>query len=157
MRSRIAWTIVALVVVVLVAPLLSFDLTALNDPGRAEKFIANRATRFLIHRASQPRLRPRPADIEVSGASGGTHYAAQCGACHGFDGRSQTPIGRSMYPRASDLTSDQVQSFSDQELFWIIQNGIRFTGMPGFGKVETDGRIWQLVDYVRTLPGARTQ
>ena len=62
-------------------------------------------------------------------------------------------MGRWMYPRAADLTSEQVQSFSDQELFWIIQNGIRFTGMPAFGKVESGDHIWNLVDYVRTLPG----
>jgi mono/diheme cytochrome c family protein len=58
-----------------------------------------------------------------------------------------------MYPRAADLTSKQVQSYSDQELFWIINNGIRFTGMPGFGKLETLDHIWDLVNYVRTLPG----
>ena len=55
--------------------------------------------------------------------------------------------------RASDLTSKQVQSYSDQELFWIIQNGIRFTGMPAFGNVETPDHVWDLVNYVRTLPG----
>ena len=58
-----------------------------------------------------------------------------------------------MYPRASDLRSQQVQSYSDQELFWVIQNGIRFTGMPAFGNVETPDHIWDLVIYVRTLPG----
>jgi len=46
-----------------------------------------------------------------------------------------------MYPRASDLTSKQVQSYSDQELFWIIQNGIRFTGIPAFADVESPDRI----------------
>jgi mono/diheme cytochrome c family protein len=55
-------------------------------------------------------------------------------------------------PAASDLTSKQVQSYSDQELFWIVQNGIRFTGMPAFGNVETPDHIWDLVNYVRTLP-----
>ena len=57
-----------------------------------------------------------------------------------------------MYPRPADLTSKQVQSYSDQELFWIIQNGIRFTGMPAFGKVESPDHIWDMVNYVRTLP-----
>jgi hypothetical protein len=56
-----------------------------------------------------------------------------------------------MYPRAAVLTSERVQSFSDEELFWIIQNGIRFTGMAAFGKVETGDNIWTLVDHVRTL------
>ena len=73
--------------------------------------------------------------------------------CHGTDGRGQVPQGRWMYPRAADLTSNQVQSYSDQELFWIVQNGIRFTGMPAFGQVETADHIWDLVNYVRTLSG----
>lgn len=57
-----------------------------------------------------------------------------------------------MYPRAADLTAEEVQSYSDPELFWIIKNGIRFSGMPAFGKVETEEHIWNLVNYVRTLP-----
>jgi len=48
-----------------------------------------------------------------------------------------------------------VQSYSDQELFWIINNGIKFTGMPGFGKLEAPDHIWSLVNYVRTLPRAK--
>jgi mono/diheme cytochrome c family protein len=60
-----------------------------------------------------------------------------------------------MYPRAADLTSKRVQSYSDQELFWIINNGIRFSGMPGFGKTETPDHIWDLVNYVRTLPSTK--
>jgi hypothetical protein len=48
--------------------------------------------------------------------------------------RAKQPPGQWMYPRASDLTSKQVQSYSDRELFWIIQNEIRFTGMPAFAK-----------------------
>jgi len=60
-----------------------------------------------------------------------------------------------MYPRAADLTSKRVQSYSDQEMFWIINNGIRFTGMPGFGKLETPDPIWGLVKYVRTLSSAK--
>ncbi len=57
-------------------------------------------------------------------------------------GRS-TPsdTGLAMYPRASDLGSADVQAWSDAELFWIIQNGIRLTGMPGFSKQHwTDGK-----------------
>jgi len=60
-------------------------------------------------------------------------------------------------PARIDLTSKQVQSYSDQELYWIIQNGIRFTGMPAFGDVETPDHVWDLVNYVRTLPGESTK
>jgi len=57
-----------------------------------------------------------------------------------------------MYPRDADLTSRQVQSYSDQELFWIINNGIRFTEMPGFGKLETPDHIWALLSQLAAEP-----
>lgn len=152
MQSRVAWTIVILLLVVIVVMLMRFNLTALQEPGRLETLVANRGTRFLIHRASRQGIPPPPADLKASIASGDVLYGLDCGMCHGPDGRAQTPLGRWMYPRAADLTSDEVQRYSDRELFWIIQNGIRFTGMPAFGKVETDEHIWNLVHYLRTLP-----
>jgi mono/diheme cytochrome c family protein len=153
MRTRTAWAILVFVVVVtvIVIALMSFNLTAMQEPGRFETFVANRATRCIIRRASRQGIPPRPQDTSIS--SGGTLYGSDCSQCHGSDGHAQTPIGRWMYPRAADLTSKQVQSYSDQELFWIVQNGIRFTGMPAFGKVETGDNIWNLVNYVRILRG----
>ena len=54
--------------------------------------------------------------------------------------------------RAADLTSAEVQGYSNRELFWSVKNGIRISGMPAFGSVETDLNIWSLVHYLRTLP-----
>jgi mono/diheme cytochrome c family protein len=156
MRSREAWGIFGvfvLAVVLIVIALMSFNLTALHEPGPAESRLANLSKRYLIYRASRYGIPPRPQDNKASIERGGSHYGFDCGVCHADDGRGQRPPGQWMYPRASDLTSKQVQSYSDQELFWIIQNGIRFTGMPAFGNVETPDHVWDLVNYVRTLPG----
>jgi mono/diheme cytochrome c family protein len=71
--------------------------------------------------------------------------------CHGADGHTRTDTGRWMYPRAPDLTSAEAQEYTDRELFWIIKNGIRLTGMPAFGTVESDEDIWNLVNYVKSL------
>ncbi len=142
-----------LVGVLIVIALMRFNLTALREPGRLETSVANWGTHFLIRRASRQGISPRPQDTQASVASVNIRYSSGCGLCHGSDGHTPSPMGRWMYPRAADLTSEQVQSYSDQELFWIIQNGIRFTGMPAFGKVENGDHIWNLVDYVRTLPG----
>jgi hypothetical protein len=60
---------------------------------------------------------------------------------HGSDGHTLSDTSGWMYPRPSDLTSLSVQQYSDREL-WIIKNGIRLSGMPGFGKVESDEHIW---------------
>lgn len=58
-----------------------------------------------------------------------------------------------MYPPAVDLGGADVQAWSDAEMFWIIKNGIRLTGMPGFGRALSDEEIWPLVHYIRTMPG----
>ena len=140
------------VVTVIVIALMRFNLSAMEEPGRLETSVANWGTHFLIRRASRHGIPARPADTKASVASGNTLYFSECSTCHGSDGRTPTPAGRWMYPRAADLSSEQVQSYSDQELFWIVQNGVRFTGMPAFGQVETADHIWNVVNYVRTLP-----
>ena len=153
MRSLMAWAIFVLAVVLIVMALARFNLTALREPGPAEARLANSSKRYLIYRASRHGIPPRPLDTEASIERGGSHYGLDCSVCHADDGRSQRTPGMWMYPRATDLTGKQVQSYSDQELFWIIQNGIRFTGMPAFGEVESPDHVWDLVNYMRTLPG----
>jgi hypothetical protein len=57
-----------------------------------------------------------------------------------------------MSPRAVAINSATVQAYSDRELFSIIGEGVRFTGMPGFTGAETNDQIWNLVDFLRSLP-----
>ena len=131
--------------------LMRLNLTALQQPGPLERRVANLVKHAVIRRASRNGIPPPPPGT-ISSEAGLARYNLDCGTCHGSHGLAQTASGRWMYPRAADLTSQEVQSYSDQELFWIINNGIRFTGMPGFAKVETPNHIWSLVSYVRTLP-----
>ncbi len=153
MRTRLLWMIALIAVVLIGVAALRFNLTALHEPGTAETHVANLFKRFFVYRASLHGIPPRPQDTKASIERGASYYGQDCGICHGGDGRAKEPPGRWMYPRASDLTSNRMQSYSDEELFWIIQNGISFTGMPAFGKVETQDHVWDLVSYMRTLSG----
>jgi mono/diheme cytochrome c family protein len=155
MRLLIIWTMLAFGAVLIGIGLMHFSLTALQEPGPLETRITNQAKHIAIRRASIHGIPPRPEDTKASREAGATRYGLDCGVCHGVDGRAQTPSGRWMYPRAADLTSKEVQSYSDQELFWIIKNGITYTGMPAFGKMEKADNIWGLVYYVRTLRGPK--
>jgi mono/diheme cytochrome c family protein len=132
--------------------LLTVNVGALNDPGPIETYLASLLKRALIHSASkrQVPLRPRK-EQQVGVGEGDQLFSAECAACHGLDGRAPTDIGRWMSPRAANLGSPEVQQYTDAELFWIIKNGVRFSGMPAFGKVESDEHIWNLVQYVRRL------
>ena len=131
-----------------------FSLSALPEPGRVETYLATKAKHYLVQKGSRRSIPPPPADMQASVKEGDDLFGTECAACHGLSGDDATDAGRWMYPRAADLTSREAQSYSDRELFWIIRNGIRLSGMPAFGRVETDEHIWDLVRYVRTLPAS---
>ena len=82
------------------------------------------------------------------------HFADHCAGCHANNGSGQTAIGKNVYPKSPDLRLPDTQNMSDGELFFIIQNGIRFTAMPawGTGDPAKDSGSWQLVHFIRHLP-----
>jgi hypothetical protein len=61
-------------------------------------------------------------------------------------------IGQGLNPGAPDLTLARVQGRTDGQLFWIVSNGIRMTGMPAFSPTHGENEIWQVVAFVRHLP-----
>ena len=79
-------------------------------------------------------------------------FLGSCAQCHGADGRGDTAIGRSMAPPAMDLSSSHVQHWSDAELFWIIQNGVRLTGMPAWKSSISENDTWKLAYFIHNLP-----
>jgi mono/diheme cytochrome c family protein len=141
----------ALAVVVVIVGLTQIRLDALQGPGHVETFLATLVKHLLIRRSSREGIPPAPTNLPASIEEGDKLYATDCSMCHGLDGHTPTDSGRWMYPRTSDLTSPAVQRYSDGELFWIVRNGIRLSGMPAFGRVESDEHIWNLVHYLRTL------
>jgi mono/diheme cytochrome c family protein len=151
-KTILAVGVIIIFLGVVAALALRFDLSALPEPGRMEVALATRAKRILIARASRQNIPPQPQSTPDGVTEGKTRYGVECAACHGMDGRGLTDNGRWMYPRAADLTSPAVQEYSDQQLFWIVKNGVRLSGMPAFGKLESDERIWRIVQYLRTMP-----
>jgi mono/diheme cytochrome c family protein len=159
MRLRVLIVLIVLPAsaAVMILGLAQIKLDALHEPSRLETFFATKVKRILVARSSLHGIPPPPTDLQVSIKEGDTVYGTDCAACHGLDGHTPTDTGRWMYPRASDLTSPEVQQYSDRELFWIVKNGIRLSGMPAFGKVESDDHIWNLVHYLRTLRRGRSE
>ena len=152
------WMKIAIVVILVLAAgawiaFSMFNLSALPEPSAAETYLATKAKHMLVHRAAVgAAIPPAPMDVKASAEEGDKYFGVDCSMCHGTTGRKPTDNGRWMYPRAIDLGSRETQSYSDRELFWIVKNGIRLSGMPAFGKMETDEHIWDLVEYIRTLP-----
>jgi mono/diheme cytochrome c family protein len=128
-------------------------VSARPEPSAAEVRIARAARHALIPARARSMANPVAASPEVL-ARARAHFADHCASCHGNDGRGDTTYGRRMSPRAPDMTSQATQKLSDGELFWIIEHGVRLTGMPGFGDDDAanDAESWELVHFVRTLP-----
>jgi mono/diheme cytochrome c family protein len=128
------------------------DISTLDQPSRMEVFLATHAKHYLLARESRQQLPPQPAATADSIEEGHTTYGASCAGCHGYDGRTPTPLGKSFYPQAPSLASPVAQSYTDAELFVTIRGGIRLSGMPAFGKTHSGEEIWELVQFIRTLP-----
>ncbi len=80
------------------------------------------------------------------------HFADHCASCHANDGSGNTELGRGLFPRAPDMRLAQTQDKTDGELYWIIENGIRLTGMPAWGAGGgDDADTWKLVHFIRRL------
>ncbi|HEY6344897.1 MAG TPA: c-type cytochrome [Bryobacteraceae bacterium] len=96
-----------------------------------------------------------PDSAEVQ-AEARAHWAGHCAVCHANNGRGEVEMDRRMYPPAPDMRLVATQSLTDGELFFIIQNGVRETGMPGWGADSTSGHAaedsWKLVRFIRHLP-----
>jgi mono/diheme cytochrome c family protein len=142
----------------LVVDMLNHGISTRREPRAAEAFVARRLRRLAIPRAARNLPNPEPASPEAI-REGMAHFADHCASCHGNDGRGATDIGRNLYPKAPDMTALGTQKLSDGELFYIIKNGVRFTGMPawGDGSPETDRDSWRLVQFLRHLPRITAQ
>jgi mono/diheme cytochrome c family protein len=164
-RYFMRWRRVILIVVVVTAVAaglgyflfpraFSDGFSAREEPSAIEAFVARRVRRLSLPRAAREARNPVAASPEVlNGAM--EHFADHCAICHGNDGRGKTLIGKGLYPKPPDMTEAGTQQLTDGELYYVIQNGIRLTGMPAFGEEganEPDNESWALVYFIRHLP-----
>ena len=125
--------------------------SAREKPSRLEAFLARHARRIATPAGARDLKNPyRPTDERMTEAR--EHWVEHCAICHGLDGRGNTAIGRNLYPKAPDMTDTEIQRLTDGELFYIISNGVRFTGMPAWGGEDSPESIWNLVAFIRRLP-----
>jgi mono/diheme cytochrome c family protein len=131
----------------------STGLKARATPGRLETAVARRVRSWATPSDYRKMANPILMNDE-SVRNGMAHFADHCASCHANDGSGNTGMGRSMFPPAPDMRGAATQSLSDGDLFYIIEHGIRFTGMPAWstGTAEGEEASWHLVNFIRHLP-----
>lgn len=123
--------------------------SARDKPLAFEAYIAKHARALSIPSVAKAMKNPLET-TPLAIAEGRDHYADHCAVCHGNDGSGKTMINEGLYPPAPDMREAETQNLSDGEILYIIKNGIRFTGMPGWG--GGDDENWKLVAFIRHLP-----
>ena len=122
-----------------------------KPPSPAETGLANAAKDVITPLEAGQMTNPLPETDEVV-SQGQEVFLGSCAQCHGADARGDTNVGRNMNPPAMDLSSAHVQHWSDAELFWIIQNGVRLTGMPSWKSSISADDTWKLARFIHNLP-----
>jgi mono/diheme cytochrome c family protein len=132
--------------------ILHHGLSARATPTAMEAMLARNARHLAIAANARNEHNPiTPSEAALKDARG--HFADHCSACHGNDGGGDTMYGKGLYPKPPDLRLAETQKLSDGEIFWIIENGVRFTGMPAFGGGHgSQEDSWKLVLFIRHLP-----
>lgn len=124
-----------------------------KTPGSLETALMTRVKHSVFVRNKKEK-NPLPSTPENLAAGKGafSHY---CVACHGLDGQNTgVPFADRMSPPVPSLASSAVQSYSDGQLKWVIDNGVAPSGMPGSTGILNDDEIWSIILYIRHLPPA---
>ncbi len=87
---------------------------------------------------------------ETKVVDGTAHFAAHCASCHGAPGVPRGDIADGLYPKPAELR-DVAQRYTPGELFWILKNGIKMSGMPSW-RDHSDDELWVTVAFLEKLP-----
>ncbi|HET8921552.1 MAG TPA: cytochrome c [Candidatus Acidoferrum sp.] len=148
------------VVITIAASILHEGLSSHATPTALEVVLARNVRHLAIPASARSAQNPL-LDSAEDLRDARRHFADHCAVCHANDGGGDTPMGAGLYPKPPDLRLARTQSLTDGELFWIIENGVRFTGMPAFsnnGSRDAFGNhadaqdSWKLVHFIRHLP-----
>jgi mono/diheme cytochrome c family protein len=138
-------------------PLLANGFSTRTPPTALESWLARRM-RHMSAPETAKRLTNPVADSKQTLDQARAHWSGHCASCHANNGSGDIAMGRQMYPPAPDMRQPETQNLTDGELFYIIQNGIRMTGMPawGSGSPQDAEDSWKLVRFIRHLPAMTT-
>jgi mono/diheme cytochrome c family protein len=154
---RILAVIGALAIILAVAAAIFFFGGFFNvaasepDPDIVNWALVKVRTASILHHADGN----SPVDLDNPDTvhAGARAFAARgCANCHGAPGVNWQKFSEGMQPDPPDL-KDVVKEREPKQLFWVVKNGIKMTGMPSFGAIGTeDNEIWSIVAFLRKLP-----
>jgi len=127
-----------------------FDVAATTSDATVIRWILETTREKSVRRSAEQVLLPELSD-EDRPPRGAKAFDEMCAACHGAPGREPFLGAGDMNPPPPDLAKVAPER-TPQELFWVIKNGLRMTGMPAWGPTHGDDQLWDLVALMTRLP-----
>jgi predicted CXXCH cytochrome family protein len=126
--------------------------SARDEPSSLERIVAQAVRNLSIPSHATRETNPWKATPDNLKEARET-FIDRCAGCHGIDGSGQTTIGTNVYPKPPDLRLPRTQGLTDGQIHYIIENGVRLTGMPAWGNPheEQGDASWKLVLFIRDL------
>jgi mono/diheme cytochrome c family protein len=146
---------IAVLVLAVLAVIFSgiYDVAATSPDSGLIHWVLDTTRSRSVHRAAEglegkitvPDLAD-PARLK----NGFVHYHAMCASCHSAPGVSMSEVGQGLNPSPPLLARVGAED-EPEELFWVIKNGVKMTGMPAFGVTHTDEDLWAIVAFLRKM------
>jgi len=155
-RGKRAGIVIVIVIVIAAVAygivVIRHGFSARDNPSWLESSVARKTRSMAVPSSAKNMKNPVPKTPENL-KEAEEHWADHCAICHANNGSGSTPIGRNLYPKTPDMRKAETQSMADGELYYIIENGIRLSGMPAWGEGgDNDEASWKLVHFIRHLP-----
>lgn len=144
--TAILLIIIAAVVIIVTG---KYDVAATVPENGFERMVLGNVMSFSVRAHAGPDVSKTWTHEQMH--QGFQEYNEMCVYCHGAPGREASDIGKGLRPPPPNLVK-AAQRWSNSELFWIIKNGIKMTGMPAFGPTHSDDTLWSIVGFVKELP-----
>ena len=152
----VGWRHVVITIVALAAGGLLFAWSGIMHVGASTGHW--QVTDWFLHWVMRNSVKTHSVGIEVPDISSPAlvdraagHFQTGCAPCHGAPGEPQNPVMQRATPPVPTLYTIN-EKWQPHQLFWIVQHGIKFTGMPAWVALHRDDEIWSMVAFLRALP-----
>jgi mono/diheme cytochrome c family protein len=153
MRGFVLGVIITLVVVFggawIYLRLGMFNVSAIPNPGTLERHMANMAMDASVEKRASKGPNPVPLNDAVL-IDAAKEYEEHCSMCHGSQNPKAMDFGNKLSPRAPNLLR-HADDDPDGEIYWIIENGIRMTGMSAWKDHFSSDEMWGIVHLLKNV------
>ena len=132
-----------------------YNVSATKGHGPFEHWLLNTTMKSSVRRHAEDIAVPDLTNPKLM-QLGFHHYDEMCVSCHGAPGVPPAELAKGLTPRPPALAEEDEQ-WSPAELYWIVKNGIKMTGMPAWGPTHGDKDLWAIVAFLRELPALSPQ